>query len=473
VTATLAQERLGGGRAARDGRPYAHTVVTRAAAPRDAGTAGSATDATRASGSPDAAATESTTDAARSRAARPVGPPHPRAGATESATDAARRLGPLPSARPCHPGRAQRGGPGPDAGGPPVGGATMTGPPRVALVLDRLDGGPARAALTAALALDGQTYAHTVIVGATGALDAWAAENGVEVVHAHGPRKLVEAVGAGAYDVVHTHEGTTGRIAAARAGVPRVVHTWYSPPRPTLAERRAARCTDMFLVVGTRTAARALRSGLASPERLRAVWPAVALPGRPGTRTRARRLLELPLGARVVGGIGPAYGARRPDVFARAIARLPADVYGVWADGDGGPGGLGRRLTERLGGERLIWLGRRDDFADLLPGFDVLAMTGRHEGVPYAAVHAAAAGVPLVGTVAPSGPDIIRAGETGLLTAPGDPGQLATAVGHLLDNPAEARRMSRAALDRVADRCSPQSLSATLDLVYRRPSPAN
>ncbi|MFB9836223.1 glycosyltransferase, partial [Actinoallomurus acaciae] len=94
------------------------------------------------------------------------------------------------------------------------------------------------------------------------------------------------------------------------------------------------------------------------------------------------------------------------------------------------------------------------------------------EGVPYAAVEAAAAGVPLVGTVAPSGPDIIRAGDTGLLTAPGNPAQLADAIGYLLDNPAEARRMSGAALKRVADRCDPRSLSVTLDLVYRGSSPA-
>jgi glycosyltransferase involved in cell wall biosynthesis len=343
---------------------------------------------------------------------------------------------------------------------------------RVALVLDRFEGGPARAALTAARALDPEEYAHTVITGAPGAPDAWAEESGVEVVRAHGSRVLAEVLAAGAYDVVHTHEGTAGRLAAAHAGVPRVVHTWYSPPAPTVAERRAARHTDVFLAVGARTASRALRLGLAAPERLRAIWPAVELPSQAGTRTRARRLLGLPLGAQVVGGIGPARGTRRPDVFARAIARLPANVHGVWADGDGGPaarspGRMSRRLTERLGGERLLWLGRRDDIADLLPGFDVLAMTGRHEGVPYAAVEAAAAGVPLVGTVAPSGPDIIRAGETGLLTAPGDPGQLADAIAFLLDNPGEARRMSRAALTRVADRCNPRSLSVTLDEVYR------
>jgi glycosyltransferase involved in cell wall biosynthesis len=348
---------------------------------------------------------------------------------------------------------------------------------RVALVLDRLEGGPARAALAAALALDPEAYTHTVITGAPGGLDAWAEGSGVEVVRAPGRGALTEAIGAGGYDVVHTHGGTAGRLAAARAGVPRVVHTWYSPPAPTLAERRAARHTGMFLAVGMRTASRALRLGLASPERLRAIWPVVALPDRAGTRARARQLLGLPLGAQVVGGIGPARGARRPDVFARAIARLPDRVYGVWADGDGGPvarlpGRVGRAFTERLGGERLMWLGRRDDIADLLPGFDVLAMTGRHEGVPQVAVEAAAAGVPLVGTAAPSGPDIIRAGETGLLTAPGNPAQLADAIGYLLDNPAEARRMSRAALKRVADRCDPRSLSVTLDLVYRGSSPA-
>lgn len=347
---------------------------------------------------------------------------------------------------------------------------------RVALVLERFEGGPARAALTSALALDPEAYAHTLITRAPGALDSWAGESGVPVVRARGPRELSEAMSTGGYDVVHTHDDTAGRLAAAHSGVRRIVHTWHSPPALTVAERSAAPHTDMFLAVGVRTASRALRLGLASPARLRAIWPVVDLPDRAGTRTRARRMLGLPLGAQVVGGIGPAHGTRRPDVFARAIARLPANIHGVWADGDGGPaarlpGRLSRRITERIGGERLRWLGRPDDIGDLLPGFDVLVMTGRHEGVPYAAVEAAAAGVPLVGTVAPSGPDIILAGETGLLTAPGDPGQLADAIAYLLDNPAEARRMSRAALTRVAERCDPRALSATLDLVYRSSSP--
>jgi len=332
---------------------------------------------------------------------------------------------------------------------------------RVALVFDRFEGGPARAALTTALALAPEAYEHTVIAGTAGL------RAGVEVVLASGTRALTEALAG--YDVVHTHGGTAGRIAAACAGAPRVVHTWYVPPRLTIAERRAARHTDAFLAVGMATASRALRLGLAPPERLRTIWPAVDLPSLPGTRARARRLIGLPLGARIVGAVGP---ASRPDVFARAIARLPSNVYGVWVeDATTRPSGrparrLAERLVENFGGERVLWLGRRDDVADLLPGFDVLAMTGRHEGIPYAAVEATAAGVPLVGTVARSGPDIIRAGETGLLTAPRDPRRLADAITYLLDNPAEARRMSRAARARVMDRCSPESLAVTLSEVY-------
>jgi glycosyltransferase involved in cell wall biosynthesis len=344
---------------------------------------------------------------------------------------------------------------------------------RIALVFGRFEGGPARAALNGVLALGTEAYEHTVIAGAAtaGCLGARAAALGIHVIEARLPYALADVLAAGGYDVVHTHDGTAGRLAAARARAPRIVHTWYDLPRSAVGERRAARHTDAFLAVGAQTASRALRLGLAAPERLRTIWPAVDLPGPGGTRARARRLLGLPLGARVVGSIGPVCPAKRPDVFARAIARLPSNVYGVWAGAEEGPsltGRLTRRVADGLGaGDRMRWLGHRDDIADLLPGFDVLAMTGRREGVSCVALEATAAGVPLVGAAAACAPDVIRAGETGLLTVPGDPEQLARAIGYLLDHPAEARRMSRAALDRLADHCDPRSLAVTLGETYR------
>ncbi len=337
---------------------------------------------------------------------------------------------------------------------------------RVALVFGRFEGGPARVALNGALALDPAEYEHTIVAAETGEPATWAEAAGIRVVRT---RDLVGVLAGGGYDVVHTHGGTAGRLAAASAGITRIAHTWYRPPRPTVGERRAARRTRAFLAVGSEIASRALRLGLATPERLRTIWPAVDLPSHHGSRARARRLLGLPVGARVVGSVGPLRPATRPDVFARAIARLPSNVYGVWADEPYDASlmcRVTRQAAEHLGGDRTRWLGHRDDIADLLPGFDVLAMTGRREGVPYVAVEATSAGVPLVGAATACMPDVIRAGETGLLTAPGDPGQLARAIAYVLDHPADARRMSDAALERLADRCDPRSLAATLREVY-------
>lgn len=313
---------------------------------------------------------------------------------------------------------------------------------RVALVFGRFGGAYGRIALNGALAMDPEAYRHTVVAREAGRLATHAHAAGIEVI-----------VGGdlSGYDVVHTHGGTRARVAAARAGVPRIVHTWYQIGQPSL-ERRAARHTDVFLTAGTATADRALRLGLTTPDRIRMIWPAVDLSVPPGGRTRARHLLDLPIGARVVGAVGRIGRAQRPDVFARAIARLPADVYGVWA-------GAGAHRPA----ERVRWLGYREDTAELLPGFDVLAMTGRHDGVPCVVVEATAAGVPLAGYV----PELIRAGETGLLTAPGNAVQLAEAIALLLDDPVAARRLVAGARERIGDRCQPRSVAAVLDGIYR------
>jgi glycosyltransferase involved in cell wall biosynthesis len=41
--------------------------------------------------------------------------------------------------------------------------------------------------------------------------------------------------------------------------------------------------------------------------------------------------------------------------------------------------------------------------------------------------------------------DYVSHGETGLIVAPGDPGAMATAIGRLLDDPAERARIGRQA----------------------------
>lgn len=67
------------------------------------------------------------------------------------------------------------------------------------------------------------------------------------------------------------------------------------------------------------------------------------------------------------------------------------------------------------------------------------------EGLPLVYVEAAAAGLPLIGGRAGGVTDAVREGETGLLVSNGDSAETAAAILRLLDDPALAARMGKAA----------------------------
>ncbi|WP_067491073.1 glycosyltransferase [Actinomadura hibisca] len=394
---------------------------------------------------------------------------------------------------------------------------------RVATVITRFNGGAGQVALNGLLALPPGGYERAVVTGGVGMDSVAAAQNEQDVLHgdeavanaaagdltpaAHQAgceivqvrplvpqisprddlaalRTLTHVLAEGRFDVVHTHSakgGVIGRLAAARAGVPRIVHTWHGFPFNEFQsrlrrsvyirlERVAAKHTDAFLAIGSETVTTALRLGLATPERLRLSWPSVdvaAYATAAGSRAQARRRLELPLGVKVVGSIGRLTFQKGPEIFVKALAELPDDVFGIWVGGGPMADEL-VKLTAKLGlTERMRWLGHRDDVAEVLPAFDVMAMASRWEGLPCVLVEAIGAGVPLVATAVPSNQDLVLAGETGMLVRPEDPGQLATAISVLLDDPAAAARMAARARDRVGEWFSPAYLGEQLDDVYR------
>ena len=95
-------------------------------------------------------------------------------------------------------------------------------------------------------------------------------------------RRLTALLAARDFDVVHTHcakAGAVGRVAARRAGVPWVVHTYHGFPfhefqagplrRACVSvEQRLGQITDVALCVGAGVAAEAVRRELIAP----AMW---------------------------------------------------------------------------------------------------------------------------------------------------------------------------------------------------------
>ena len=328
----------------------------------------------------------------------------------------------------------------------------MTERLRVAQIVTRFMAGAGGVALRGALALDPDRYEVVFVIGSGGRLIQEAQAAGFEVVvmnrlrseialaddrRAHA--ELKKFLGTGQFDIVHTHSskaGALGRLAAHHAEVQRIVHTFHGFPfhdfqsrlrRATYLriERSLGKVTDAFLAVG----------------------PAVA-----------------------AGTVGRRDFQKAPDDFGEALAQLGrGDVYGVWI----GEGPL-RARTEQLAAKRglagrMLFAGERTDVSALLPGLDVFAMASRYEGLPCAIVEAMAAALPVVATAVNAVPNIVVAGETGLLVPAGRPELLSRALRHLIDNPAVAARLGAAGRAHLGDELTPAALGAVLDEVYQTP----
>jgi glycosyltransferase involved in cell wall biosynthesis len=392
-------------------------------------------------------------------------------------------------------------------------------PLRVAIVITRLEGGAGVLALRGASVLDPDRFRVTVITGSGGPLLAEASAAGLEVIiepslrtpirpgsDLRALRRLSALIGSGRYDVVHTHTakaGVLGRLAAHRAAVPRIVHTYHGFPfhefqssgrrgAYVAVERRLGRVTDVALCVGNGVAVEAVRRSLIAPERIRTIGVAVAapaaaahprlasggenasggywLPARdPQARERARRALGLPSDGPVVGVVGRLAYQKAPEDFLAALARLNRpDVTGVWV----GSGELAGRMAELAGTQpaaRLVLAGERADVPDILPAFDVFALPSRYEGLPTAIVEAMMCGVPVVASAVNAVGDVVVPGVTGLLVPPRRPDLLAGAIGHLLGSPEAAARMAENARAVLGDRFGMSVLADALSAAYTDP----
>jgi glycosyltransferase involved in cell wall biosynthesis len=372
----------------------------------------------------------------------------------------------------------------------------MTSRLRVAQVITRFMAGAGGVALRGALALDPEHYEIVFVTSEGDDLAAQARAAGHEVVllpHLRSeiaPRDDRRALAdlracLKGFDVVHTHSskaGFLGRLAAHQLEIGRIVHTFHgfpfhqfqSWPRRSAyiqLERSVGRFTDVFLAVGPAVAAEAITRRIAPPERVRTIGVGLAKAlTAPSAldRADARRILGVPPGTRVIGTVGRLAFQKAPGDFVRALAGLHRrDVFGVWI-GDGPLRAQTERTARKLGLDgRLLFTGERRDVEALLPGIDVFAMASRYEGLPCAIVEAMSAGLPVVATAVNAVPDLVIAGETGLLAPAGRPALLGRAIGYMLDNPGEAARLGAAGRARLGEELSPVALGAVLGHAYQ------
>jgi len=125
--------------------------------------------------------------------------------------------------------------------------------------------------------------------------------------------------------------------------------------------------------------------------------------------------------------------------FSQALADL-GEAYLLVA-GDGPERPALEKLARELGlGERIQFLGERNDVGELLASADVFVLSSHNEGLPISVIEACCAGVPVVASQVGGLADMTAAGLDILLTTPEDAGSLRDALLSLSDAEQRERR---------------------------------
>lgn len=164
--------------------------------------------------------------------------------------------------------------------------------------------------------------------------------------------------------------------------------------------------------------------------------------------------------------------------FIRALSLAPAlrSRLRLVMVGDGPLREQARQLLGDAGLVELAWLpGERRDIADILRGLDCFVLPSLAEGVSNTVLEAMATGLPVIATAVGGNPELIEAGQSGLLVPAGDVEAMAQALLLYAGNPALARAAGQQGRARVEARYSLEAMVQQYQQLYdrlRQPQPA-
>lgn len=269
--------------------------------------------------------------------------------------------------------------------------------------------------------------------------------------------RLRRLLSRGDFDLVHTHApypALGARLVVAR-GIP-IVHTehnlWprYHPLTRWLNALSHGRNTRVVAVsLAVKDSIRPLRS-LRHPPVETIVHGIDSTSVRRGVAASAhgRTLLGLEPDEVVVGTVANFTAKKDQQTLLRAFAQVAGEHKHarLVLVGTGPLEQSLHKAADDLGIARQVtFAGSRGDVPEILPGFDVFALSSRHEGLPIALIEAMAAGLPSVATAVGGVPEALADGRSGFLVPPSEPALFATALTTLIEDSALRVRMGAAA----------------------------
>lgn len=170
-----------------------------------------------------------------------------------------------------------------------------------------------------------------------------------------------------------------------------------------------------------------------------------------------------------VGNIRPHKGHETLIAAARKVIELDPSVVIVSIGGEKHPGDLQRvrNMAADIGvGDRLRFLGRRDDARAFLAAADVVVDPADFEGLPLVVLEALALERPVVATAVGGVPTVVIDGVTGRLVPPRAPAELGETIVEMLHSP-DAADMGKAGARLVIADHGIDRMVADYEAVYR------
>lgn len=172
----------------------------------------------------------------------------------------------------------------------------------------------------------------------------------------------------------------------------------------------------------------------------------------------------------VVGTAGPLEAVKGFPYFLGAAARVLAtgrDVEFVIAGAGPEESNLRRLASELKIQDHVTFVPNLLEFDDALEAMDIFCLPSLQQGIGTIMLQAMAMGRPVIATRVGGVYRVVRDAETGLLIPPANSDALATRIIDLLDDPAEARRIGRAAREEVVKEFNvDQMVSKTVALYH-------
>jgi glycosyltransferase involved in cell wall biosynthesis len=277
-------------------------------------------------------------------------------------------------------------------------------------------------------------------------------------------RRLQRIFQQTAPDIVHTHSGKAGilgRLAAARAGVPILIHTIHGPSFGTFqgvtanflfraAERHAGKVTTRFISVADAMTGQYLAAGIGQSGQYTRIFSGFDLAPyeSAGRDPSLREKWGLNANDFVVGKIARLFKLKgHEDLFAVApslVKQCPNLKFLLV--GDGPWRARFEREIRTLGLEKhfvLTGLVAPAEIPGLIGLTDVVVHLSRREGLPRALPQAMAAGKPVVAFNCDGAGEVCLENETGFLLDPGDRSGLMDRLLRLAADPALRERLGK------------------------------